>query len=789
MRSHEQVLAGASALFEGDANVRRERWRKYASRLDLPSHGPGTLGFAEVISRRQKDELTNRMREQKLRDFNIYPSGKREVYAPLLLLEPGEGANARMAGFDMWTEPTLQAAMARAGEANAAVLSAPITLAREKDSNPVAMLYFPVYWESDIGPSVWRPLGMVRGWVFSAFSATDFLRATENPETTRQQIEIRDAGEGQRGSLPLASYPPSTGVKPDNFAHASVSLQVFGRTWELSARLSRDTTAWIWANVLGVSALVASFSPFVLMLRLSRTNRRLKESAQDLEQQLGVRTDELKIVHDHAPVAIVEISSDSKTVRLNKRCEALVELTQDQAQDWGWSRRIHPDDRQAVAQAFQTALIRGTEFESEHRIHKDDDWVKWVRIKMVPIREQDRLSRFIGVVQDISQAKESAQALQEALKRAEHAEAAGKEIEERLEVLFDSLSARVVIAAQQGVIQSSNAAACRMFGFEQSELPGQNLRALMPEKNRGLWERGLQDTSVPLPILAGLRAGGQEFPMETAVSETMFGEERMFLCVIRDATDIAAAEVEVKQLQSRVRELEANPHTVHVPRVAVGAQPNSEFLASKIDEVGQRLLSSLGELLGISKLSAGVSAFGIHEMNAIVRAAADELSAVAVRRGVNIVLECSSFPVYAWCDPERIRQVMRILLSNAHEFTPAGKRIAVRVAQSWLPEGHGAQYMGILEAAEVSVTDEGTSIPGGELERVFEHPVGNDAHGVGGAGLNLAACSEILRQHEGYINASHNPAGGSVFTFVVPCRQRRTQGGREIPPAAAERLT
>ncbi|MFN0314920.1 MAG: CHASE domain-containing protein [Burkholderiales bacterium] len=786
MHARERVLTGASALFEGDASVRRERWRKYSARLDLPARVPGTLGFVEVISRRQKDEVTNRMHEQKLRDFSIYPAGKREVYAPVLLLEPGDGANAKVPGFDMWTEPSLQAAMKGAADTRAAVLSAPVTLTQ--DSNPVAMLFLPVYWETDIGPSVWRPLGMLRGWVFSPVFAVDLVRAAENSGDRGAQIEIRDNAEAQGGSLLLTRDQPSSSAKASDFAQASVSLQMFGRTWDLTARLSRDSSAWIWAHLLGVTSLVASWVLFVLMLRSSRTNLRLMASAKDFEQRLQVKTDALNIVHDHAPVAIVEISSDSKTVRLNKRCEELVELTHDQAQDWGWSRRIHPDDRQAVAQAFQSALIRGTQFVSEHRIHKDDDWVKWVRIKMVPIREQDRVSRFIGVVEDVSEAKEATKALEEALEQAAHAEVAGKEIEERLAVIFDSLSASLVITNEEGIIQSANAAACRLFGFEQEELPGQDLCTLISERSREPWLRGFQNTSVPLPRLTGLRGGGQEFPVEIVVSQMMFGEARMFLCVLRDATDIAAAEAELKKLHVRVRELEANPPVAPVAQVATRAQPNPEFLAGKIDEVGQRLMSSLGELLNISKLSAGVTTFGVHEINALVRGTMDELSAVAARRGVHAAVEYSSFPVYAWCNPERIRQVLRILLSNAFKFTPAGKPIAVRVAQSWLPEGRRAQDMGIVEAAEVSVTDEGAGIPEGELERIFQQREGSALHAPGAAEPGLAACSEILREHDGHINASHNPAGGSVFTFVVPCRQRHPQDEKAIP-ATTERIT
>ncbi len=794
LRSHEQVLAGASALFDADATVRNERWKKYSARVDLPARAPGVLGlgFVEVISRRQKDELITRMRAQKLRDFDIYPPGKREVYTPVLMLEPGEGANRRAPGFDMWTQPALQAALARAGDTRAAALSAPVTLNQEKNPNPMlgAMLFLPVYWESDIGPSVWRPLGRVRGWVYSPIFAQDFLRSLENPGVASRRLEIRDASDGQGDTVPFASHEPNSDAGSSESADASASLQVFGRTWWVSARLSRDSAPWTRANVMGVAALMASFFLFAIVLRLSRTKHRMIGSAQELKRQLQVKTDELRAVHDHAPVAVVEISSDSKTVRLNKRCEDLVELTESQAQDWGWSRRIHPDDRQAVALAFQTALTRGAEFESKHRIHKENVWVKWVCVKMVPIWEHERLSRFIGVVEDISSMKEIAQALEEGQAQTLRADAARKDAEERLMAIMEALNDAVVLTNDQGSIQSVNTATCRMFGLDQKDLLGQRLSALMPEKSRELWDLGFRDTSAPLPKLEGFRSDGQEFPLEIAVSEVIFGGERVFLCVMRDITGAAAAEEELKKYQARLRELEENTRAVPVPQVTITSQARPDFLAGKINEVGQRLLSSLDELLELSKLRVGVIQFGIHEMNALVRGWADELGALSRRQGASIAVEGSNFPVYAWCDPQRIAQVMRILLSNAVKFTPVGKRILVRIAQSWLPEGRRAEDMGIVEAAEVSVIDEGTGIPEGELEKVFEKSARSSTiqSVSSGAGLSLAICREILHQHEGHINASHNPAGGAVFTFVLPCRQRRALSITEIAPVDAERV-
>ncbi|HBM48767.1 MAG TPA: GGDEF domain-containing protein, partial [Marinobacter sp.] len=52
-----------------------------------------------------------RLREEGFPDYRIYPSGPRDLYTGIVFLEPMDPQNRLVLGYDMFSEPTRQAAM------------------------------------------------------------------------------------------------------------------------------------------------------------------------------------------------------------------------------------------------------------------------------------------------------------------------------------------------------------------------------------------------------------------------------------------------------------------------------------------------------------------------------------------------------------------------------------------------------------------------------------------------------------------------------------------------------
>ena len=202
----------------------------------------------------------------------------------------------------------------------------------------------------------------------------------------------------------------------------------------------------------------------------------------------------------------------------------------------------------------------------------------------------------------------------------------------------------------------------------------------------------------------------------------------------------------------------------------IDGQKLGQYLG-RIEASGSRLLTLLNDLLDLSKLEAGRMnyEFGKHDLREVVAVVVDELSAVARERGVILDVDAPQVPVPAWCDTARMAQVVRNVVGNAIKFTPEGRRVLIEAAPHPLaPEGVQGDVP--VLGARFMVTDEGTGIPPGELEAVFDKFVQSSKtkSGAGGTGLGLAICREILSHHAGRIWAEHAPNGGARFVVLLP---------------------
>jgi signal transduction histidine kinase len=125
---------------------------------------------------------------------------------------------------------------------------------------------------------------------------------------------------------------------------------------------------------------------------------------------------------------------------------------------------------------------------------------------------------------------------------------------------------------------------------------------------------------------------------------------------------------------------------------------------------------------------------------------------------LSIELSASAPPPAAIADPERVRQVLVNLLDNAVKFSPEGGRIEVAIGRS---DGF----------VRFAVIDEGIGIPPQEQARIFEkfHRLDpNLTRGVGGTGLGLYICQELVRQMNGRIWVDSRENEGSTFVFELP---------------------
>jgi diguanylate cyclase (GGDEF)-like protein/PAS domain S-box-containing protein len=136
-------------------------------------------------------------------------------------------------------------------------------------------------------------------------------------------------------------------------------------------------------------------------------------------------------------------------------------------------------------------------------------------------------------------------------------ERAASEKELEMRTLMEAAGDGILTTDAQGVIQSVNAAACRIFGYEAGALRGQPITALMPARERAsqlrtmaqcLDERLTHLIGTPNIELTGQRRDGAAFPVELTINEAPLHDRRLFVGVVRDITERKAVELRLSNL-------------------------------------------------------------------------------------------------------------------------------------------------------------------------------------------------------------------------------------------------
>ena len=183
MLAYEQILRSGAARMASSPGVSRDEWRSFISNLQLEERFTGiqAMGFGEYVNAATRAEHVKRLRAEGFADYDVRPPGEREELVPIVYNEPFVGRNARVLGFDMYSEPTRRAAMDLARTGGEAAITGRVVLAGEafrglQPQQPGFIMYMPVFHglARDLPRSQRR--NAVSGYVFSPFRMHDLMQ-------------------------------------------------------------------------------------------------------------------------------------------------------------------------------------------------------------------------------------------------------------------------------------------------------------------------------------------------------------------------------------------------------------------------------------------------------------------------------------------------------------------------------------------------------------------------------------------------------------------------------------
>jgi two-component system sensor histidine kinase CiaH len=167
-----------------------------------------------------------------------------------------------------------------------------------------------------------------------------------------------------------------------------------------------------------------------------------------------------------------------------------------------------------------------------------------------------------------------------------------------------------------------------------------------------------------------------------------------------------------------------------------------------------RLTSLVDDLLLLARSDSGVIEMQRESVDLaeVAGEALQRLRAQAEARGVDLRLDAA--PTAVMGDPDRLRQLVAILIDNAIRHSPSGTAVRVGI--------RGDAHPGI------SVEDDGPGIRSEDLPHLFDRFWRGADAPAGGTGLGLAIAAWIAEHHGGRITASNRPGGGARFEVQLP---------------------
>jgi len=359
-----------------------------------------------------------------------------------------------------------------------------------------------------------------------------------------------------------------------------------------------------------------------------------------------------------------------------------------------------------------------------------------------------------------------------------------------LDALMDAAADAIIIIDEDGLIQRFNRAAERMFGYREAEVCGHNVSLLMAEPHRSQHDGYLKryhETGEAVVIgkgreELGRRSNGDIFPMQLSVGEIRQGDNRGFVGIIRDISEMHQAKEQVRHLEEQLLhadrlvilgELTAGiAHEINQPLTAIAAYADAGgTIIDRIDEAPAADMRSICERIGgqarraaevVQRLRglvrSGTTSKSRHNLNEIIRNILLLFEFEVKKTGTQLLF----FPLESledlYVDDIQIQQILVNLVKNSldaiGEIGQADGRIEIHV----LSEGSDVQ---------VAVTDNGPGVPSALRPRLFDSFFTTKPKGVG---LGLSICKSIAAAHGGSLRHEQPGEGGSRFVLTLPLR-------------------
>jgi two-component system, cell cycle sensor histidine kinase and response regulator CckA len=353
--------------------------------------------------------------------------------------------------------------------------------------------------------------------------------------------------------------------------------------------------------------------------------------------------------------------------------------------------------------------------------------------------------------------------------------------------VFASAKDAIIVAETDQRITLFNPAAEKMFGWPANQALGQPLNKFIPKEYERLPERTNGRSGEPEGCVThlvktgsrGMRANGEEFPIEASVARSMVAGRKLYTIVVRDITEkkqLEARTFRAQRLESIGTLASGIAHDLNnvLTPILMAIEPLQTYVP---DHVRQSVLVPL-------KTSAERGAEMVKQVLSFARGMDGQRSEIQLSsiiediekmlrhtlpKSISIRVACSKQLWAVSADATQIYQVLMNLCVNARDAMPQGGSLTINAQNQLFNENDCRTNPEVSPGPFVLVTivDSGTGIAPELIDKIFD-PFFTTKEIGKGTGLGLSTALGIVKSHGGFLNVGSVVGSGTRFSMYLP---------------------
>jgi two-component system sensor kinase FixL len=420
-------------------------------------------------------------------------------------------------------------------------------------------------------------------------------------------------------------------------------------------------------------------------------------------------------------------------------------------------QREEPCNAKGQMCPLERARATGKRVEVTHQVKREDGSTgEIVRLIYPLVFDDPEKNQFVEISRDVTHYRNLILKLQAS--------------ERKFRAILDTASDAILSVDKDERILVYNTAAQAMFGYSAREAIGKPFSILFKRERVGdyrdlmnLIRKGISRRQGKRLALTGIRKDGKRFPIEMGISCFETRGVPTYTVIIRDVTVEKQMEKKLLQTERLAAVGQAVAHLAHEiknPLMIIGGFSQQLTKTLSDDKSKQKIEMILDEVERLEKLARNLGDF-TKEYKLVKRPA--DINGV-IRDVLKLMGESPFSEKYAFtemlaedlgeipCDPDRLKQVLMNLISNAMQAMEDGGAISIATER-------------FLDSVLIRIADQGIGMSEDQLLRIFEPFYTTRQKG---SGLGLAISYKIVQAHGGDISAVSAPSKGTSFIISLP---------------------